>query len=290
MIFEHFKLEKGLVVQEKRGNLEEHELHHHDVLEYHILLENEARFQLPHKQYEGKPGDVFLFRPFEPHWNLVKHPDKPIRWISILFTPAIVRFLPHGYKLLAPFYAVEAVSPHIPAASPAAQAIHRLAAQALAEERRQLIGWEAKQMILFADILVHTLRHAADCRESPEPAARTNNRSRLSGNEALDDGIIQSIEYILAHFTDEMDIDAFIRTTGRQRTFFYRKFKAVTGLTPNLFMHRLRMQVAIHLLVHTDKSVTDIAFECGYATLQYFIHHFKSYSGLSPLKYRKRMV
>jgi hypothetical protein len=70
MFFEEFKLENDFMFQKKMGMLEEHELHIHDILEIHVLLHNEARFQLTHRQYDGQPGDVFLFRPFEPHWNL----------------------------------------------------------------------------------------------------------------------------------------------------------------------------------------------------------------------------
>ena len=127
MFYDDFIIEREFVFREKYGDSESHELHFHDVLEYHILVENEANFQLPHKKYDGKPGDVFLFRPFEPHWNLVKNPKMPIRWISLLFTPSIVRLIPNGYKLLAPFYAVEAISPLIPASSSSAISIYQLA-------------------------------------------------------------------------------------------------------------------------------------------------------------------
>lgn len=284
MYYDDIKLHRELVYQEKSGDLQEHELHHHDVLEFHVLQENEARFQLVGKAYEGQPGDVFLFRPFEPHWNLAKDPDQPIRWTSILFSPAIARIIPDGYKLIAPFYAVEAVSPLIPASSPAAQAIQRLAAQAVEEERSRTIGWEAKQLSLFIDILVHTFRHSF---VRPSDAA-----GRLPGGEpdaaaSLDDGIIRAIGYVLAHFSEDIDIERLIPMTGRKRTFFYKRFKAITGVTPNVLIHRLRMQLALYLLGRTDRPVTEIAFHCGYASLSYFNKHFKQYQGMSPREYRK---
>lgn len=285
MFFEDVKLEKELLFQLKHGDLAAHELHHHDVLEFHILLENEATFQLAHKQFDGKPGDVFLFRPFEPHWNLVKNPLRPIRWISILFSPSIVRLIPHGFRLLAPFYAVEAVSPLIPASSPGAQAIHRLAAEAVAEERTKPIGWETKQFALFLDILLHTLRHAVYYASRHDATSRSEERLEALGE--LDHGIIRAIEHILAHFTETIDVETLIRLAGRQRTFFYRKFKAVTGVSPNLFIHRLRMQMAVYLLGQTDKSITEIAFDCGYVSINYFNKHFKAYQGVSPREYRR---
>lgn len=278
MFFQEFRLEKEFIVQEKRGNLEEHELHAHDVLEFHVLLEHEAVFRLPDRQYEGLPGDVFLFRPSEPHWNLAKDARRPIRWISILFSPSIVRRIPNGYKLLAPFYAAHAVSPHIPASTPAARAIHELAASAVAEEKAQAAGWEPKQFAAFVDILVHTFRHAMAGAGGggPNPAA-----------EAIDEGIVRAIEYMLEHFTEPADIEPLVRLTGKRRTHFYRRFKAVTGVTPNRFLHRLRMQAAAYLLRHSNRSITDIAFDCGYASLPYFNKHFKDNRGMSPRAYRE---
>ncbi|MFD0670723.1 helix-turn-helix domain-containing protein [Cohnella sp. GCM10027633] len=278
MFYDDFALQRELVFQAKAGSLREHELHHHDALEFHILQDNEARFQLVDRCYEGKPGDVFLFRPFEPHWNFARDPDRPIRWISILFSPSVVRAVPDGYRLLAPFYAVESVSPHIPASSPAAQAIHRLAAQALEEQRTRTIGWEAKQLALFIDILIHTLRHSVD--RGPEGDGDDT-------GDALEQDVFRSIAYILAHFAEPIDAEELVRITGRKRTFFYKKFKAVTGLTPNVLIRRLRMQTALFLLGRTDKPVTEVAFECGYQSVSFFNKHFKSYRQLSPREYRK---
>lgn len=278
MFYDDFVLPGQLVFQEKAGGTREHELHQHDVLEFHILLENEARFQLVDRCYEGAPGDVFLFRPFEPHWNLAKDPDRPIRWISILFAPSVVRSVQGGYRLLAPFYAVEAISPHIPASSPAAKEIHRLAARAIEEQRTRTIGWEAKQLALFIDILVHTLRHGADARAGDEGDPE---------GEALESDVYRSIAYLLAHFSEPIDAELLVRLTGRKRTYFYKKFKAVTGETPNVLIRRLRMQAAMFLLGHTDKPVTEIAFECGYQSVSFFNRHFKAYRRQSPREYRK---
>lgn len=275
MFFEEFKLENDFIFQTKTGMFEEHELHIHDILEIHVLQHNEARFQLTHKQYDGKPGDVFLFRPFEPHWNLVKDPEKPIQWISILFSPSIVRLIPDGYKLLTPFYAMEAISPYIASDEECAQTIQTLASQAVNEEREKKPGWKSKQFIYLLDILIHILRHSLGSR--PDQL-----------NEQMDRSIIKAIEYVLMNFTQKIDMEQLVILTGKQRTFFYKKFKAVTGVTPNQFIHRLRMQAAVYLLSYTDKSVTDIAYECGYDTLQYFITHFRQHYGMSPRKYRKK--
>jgi AraC-like DNA-binding protein len=276
MFFERIKLEKELEIEEKAGVRTENKLHIHDVLELHVLRENDALFKLADKQYEGKPGDVFLFRPFEPHWNLVKDREKPIRWISILFSPSIVRIIPNGYQLLAPFYAVETISPYIPAESECAKAIHQLAFLALTEEQEKRLGWECKQYIYFFDILAQLLRHTME--------HHNRNESKM------DHDMLKIIQYLLEHFSEPLDINEAIELTGKQRTFFYRKFKAVTSLTPNRFVSRLRLQAAIFQLVSTEKPITEIAFDCGFESIHYFNKCFRQEHAMSPREFRKSQL
>jgi AraC-like DNA-binding protein len=273
MFFERFRLDNDFMFERKIGNCLEHELHFHEVLELHVLQINEARFRLAHREYEGKPGDVFLFRPFEPHWNLMKEPGKSIEWISVLFYPSVVRAVPGGAKLLAPFYAVEAVSPYIPASSLEALEIQRLAAEAVEEERIRGIGWEAKQFQCMIHILIHILRYAA---KHHLPATEDH----------FDNGVLQAIEYMLGHYTQQVDVDQLVDGSGRKRTAFYESFKAITSLTPNQFIHRLRVQAAVYMLQTTDRKVTDIAFDCGYLSLESFDKQFRQQRGMSPRAFR----
>jgi AraC-like DNA-binding protein len=273
MFFERIQLDKELVIEKKVGERTENKLHMHDVLEIHVLFENDALFKLADKQYEGKPGDVFLFRPFEPHWNLVKDREKPIRWISILFSPSIVRIIPNGYQLLAPFYAVETISPYIHADSECAKAIQQLAFMALSEQQEKRLGWECKQYIYFFDILAHLIRHTMEYQD--------HNQSNLDHN------MLAIIQYFLEHFTEPLDINKAIELTGKQRTFFYSKFKAITGLTPNRFISRLRLQTAIFQLISYEKPITQIAYDCGYESINYFNKCFRQEHGMSPRDFRR---
>ena len=118
--------------------------------------------------------------------------------------------------------------------------------------------------MLVIDILVHTLRHASKHDES------------ISYAERFDEGvevypsIIQAIEYILEHFTEEIDVKHLLKMAGKQRSAFYRTFKSVTGTTPNTiypppshagcqlyasqfeqahYGHRIRMRLRVHSLL-----------------------------------------
>jgi AraC-like DNA-binding protein len=71
---------------------------------------------------------------------------------------------------------------------------------------------------------------------------------------------------------------------GRRR--FTELFRAVTGETWNQRLLRLRLDHAERLLCTSERSVTAIAFECGFDDISHFNHSFKRRSTCAPLTYR----
>lgn len=74
---------------------------------------------------------------------------------------------------------------------------------------------------------------------------------------------------------------------GIQRTQLINVFQKLTGSTPMEYLFRIRMERAKTLLRETDIKITDIAFECGYGTSQYFANTFKQATGVTASDYRK---
>ncbi|MGX5820593.1 helix-turn-helix domain-containing protein [Chitinophaga lutea] len=66
---------------------------------------------------------------------------------------------------------------------------------------------------------------------------------------------------------------------------FERKFKEYTGFTPKLFTRIIRFHGALDEYGAQDKSLTDIAYECGYFDQSHFIHEFREFSGYHPGEY-----
>ncbi|MCV2401916.1 helix-turn-helix transcriptional regulator [Marinomonas sp. C2222] len=68
---------------------------------------------------------------------------------------------------------------------------------------------------------------------------------------------------------------------------FLKKFKNTFNETPYACLTRMRMEKAHTLLMKTDKSILDIALECGYNHHTQFSTKFKRYYGFSPRDLRK---
>lgn len=66
---------------------------------------------------------------------------------------------------------------------------------------------------------------------------------------------------------------------------FERKFKEFSGFSPKLFLRITRFQCALENYGNKNKSLTDIAYDCGYYDQSHFIHDFKEFSGYHPRSY-----
>lgn len=120
--------------------------------------------------------------------------------------------------------------------------------------------------------------------------ARTLERPPTA-NHTLDDAQ-QRVTAFLAELpprcAEAWTIDTMAAACTLKRTRFAEIVAQQTGDTPIMALNRLRVDRARTLLRSTDRSVTDIAFDCGFATSQYFARVFRDYAGISPRAYREQ--
>jgi YesN/AraC family two-component response regulator len=89
---------------------------------------------------------------------------------------------------------------------------------------------------------------------------------------------------------ESFDIHNLCTDIGMSRTQLFRKFKALTGGTPNTFIRQIRLRKAAALLEKSDLNVTEICYEVGYKYPGHFTQHFKKQYGLSPKEYKKNKI
>ncbi|MDE5663350.1 MAG: substrate-binding domain-containing protein [Muribaculaceae bacterium] len=87
----------------------------------------------------------------------------------------------------------------------------------------------------------------------------------------------------------EMNVDALAGRMGLERSQFYRKIKALTNYSPVELMRKLRLQQARQLLVGTEKSISEIAYEVGFSTPAYFTKCYREAFGETPTAVRSKL-
>jgi len=68
----------------------------------------------------------------------------------------------------------------------------------------------------------------------------------------------------------------------------YKKVKAVSGLTVNVFIRYLRLRKAAELLINTDKTIVEVTYITGFNDIKYFREQFSRLFGMNPSEYVKR--
>ena len=101
--------------------------------------------------------------------------------------------------------------------------------------------------------------------------------------------VMDTVNYISHNFNKKLSIDELCSVSTMSRRMLTDNFKAVTGMTVIQFVNSLRIVKASTLLMHTEKSISEIATECGFYDKSHLIHAYAEYSGTTPAKYREKI-
>lgn len=115
------------------------------------------------------------------------------------------------------------------------------------------------------------------------------NKSPVKSYEKTDElvKLDPAIKFMNDEYKNNPSLETIASKCAMAPNYFHRIFKMNFGLTPFTYMQRLRMEIAIRLLMTTSKSIKEVAFETGYTNEFYFYRQFKNYSGYSPGEMRK---
>ena len=100
----------------------------------------------------------------------------------------------------------------------------------------------------------------------------------------------QLMEQVMKVINDNMDnedlsVDMIAREVGLSRVHLHRRMKELTNQTPHAFIRNTRLQYAEKLLSHSNKTISDIMFTCGFSNPASFSTMFKNLYGSSPRDY-----
>src|SRR5271165_3263456 len=113
------------------------------------------------------------------------------------------------------------------------------------------------------------------------PSAKTHANSEYAQR------INRVIDYLRGNLDRQVKLKELARVACLSEFHFHRIFGAVSGETLNNFTNRLRLEKAARLLRYSDKSLTDIALDCGFSSSATFSRAFRSGYDTSPSQFRK---
>ncbi len=114
-----------------------------------------------------------------------------------------------------------------------------------------------------------------------------SNEEKAEADSYQVENIQKAITYIKENYEKKIKISEVSDYVGMSEQYFCRYFKKNVGKTLTEYINEIRIDKATEMLGNTDEKVIDIAVQCGYDNISYFIKRFKRMKGISPLEYRK---
>ena len=103
-----------------------------------------------------------------------------------------------------------------------------------------------------------------------------------------DERIQRVLDHVEANISEPFSLETLASLSGYSLSRFKTRFREETGQTPALYISALRVERAKLELENTDQSITDIAYNLGWSSGNYFCTVFKKLTGVSPLIYRRQ--
>ena len=251
--------------------------HWHPEIEFVLVCEGSLTMGINSESRVLRKGDIAVCTSGDIHYYDSKD-DNSIA-IVIVFRPeiimSIVQFPPHT-RFLYPFLDHSTVK-ELGIQPSVVEEIKTNIETILHELTLQESHYETIVKGRLAQLFGLFLRHV--------PQYSEHNHGRMIGAGAI--RLIQkAIEYIELNYMENISLDDVSASIGASGSYLSRMFSTVTGMSFKAYLNHIRIQKADVLLQTSNKSIIDIALECGFNSIRTFNRVFKELKGYPPSSLR----
>lgn len=104
----------------------------------------------------------------------------------------------------------------------------------------------------------------------------------------MDNVVYEIMKYLSLHYAEPVSLCDLSRALGVSQSYLSHTFSQRIGVNFRAYVNTLRADRACILLRNSTRTVTDIAYECGFETQRTFNRVFLTQYGMCPSDYRKK--
>lgn len=255
--------------------------HWHDCLEITSVREGRADYFVEGETYGMARGDLIIFNEVEPHGWVVREGETMSALVAT-FSPSLVAegASLFDYEYLRPFR--ERGSNFRNRLAAGDEGAARLVAL-LEEARAEFEAGEPGYRLMIKAIVLQLLTLLQRCygrgRERDEA---------LESRRAALERVAGALDLIQERFREDISLDDAAREAGMSPHYFSSYFKRATGSSFIEQLTRLRVCKARELARSTDRTLVDIAMECGFNNMANFYRAYRRVFGAPPGDERRR--
>lgn len=119
----------------------------------------------------------------------------------------------------------------------------------------------------------------------------TNERGRSGKTQYYTAAVNRAIDHVLLNLAEPLSLERVAEAAGFSVFHFHRIFRSMVGESLNDFIKRVRLESSVSLLTQSvrssrkQKSLTEIAFACGFSSSSDFSRSFKQRYDISPSQF-----
>ncbi len=103
------------------------------------------------------------------------------------------------------------------------------------------------------------------------------------------DKIMPAITMIEENYYTSLTLSSLAESCDMSPNYFCRLFKELTQKTPIDYINIYRINTACKMIELDKENITNIAYNCGFNDLSYFIKIFQRHKGMSPKAYAQKL-
>lgn len=254
-------------------------LHSHGFDELVIILKGTAMHLIDGQEFPVKSGDVFVIARNRAHQYRQMH---GLALANILFDAEELSMEQWDIRTLPGFHALFSLEPafrslhnfksRLQLSASQLVGINKIVRELTRETESRRPGYRVMAKGLFMQLAVLLSRRYSD-----EPTDESIDLLRLG----------DAIAHIESHYGEKISLDELAEKAHLSKRHFLRVFHDCIGRPPIDHLMHVRTRKAAELLRHTDRTITDIALECGFSDSNYFTRCFHRIMGETPRQYRR---
>ena len=255
------------------------ERHWHHYIEILYIIKGSYSFEINLQNYKLEAGDICILNSGDLHQ--ITGDSSDTMHDVVLFDPCILAF---GYgdefqeACIQPIVEQLLVLPNLyrkgsPEHACICSNVQKLMQTAVNREN----GWYMKSKLLILDILAAI--YQAGLLLQTESVRSYEEQQKIQHYKAV-------ISYMEEHYSQPVTLQNLADTVPCSSQYLCRFFKDIAGIPPIQYLIHLRVNRACYLFEHTSKSVLEVALDCGFENVSYFIRKFKEIKGCTPKEYR----
>jgi AraC-like DNA-binding protein len=240
--------------------------HWHDCFEILLLIKGGTNFSVNDTLYEAAAGDLVMINSGAIHSFLDFRPNTAFQGFQFDIT-----FFDESFINLRDTVFQNPVVQKKAVQDAMSEQWRHLLCDITREYNAKAIGYQLAIKAKLYDLMLLILR------ESPKGDPKIVSR-----------GSKQMLSFVLKNADDpELSLESVAAALKLNKFYFSHAFKKYSGQSFHSYLSKIRVNFAKQYLSESNMSVTNIAFNCGFNSLQTFNRVFMTFTGFTPSDYRR---